>query len=785
MMQGPVQSDQQYRFGVFTVSPESRELLRQGRLVKIQDQPFELLLVFLDHPGQILDRAFLREQLWPDNTFVDFAQSLSTAVTKLRQVLGDDATNPRFIETVPRHGYRFIAPVTRPARDTGPPVVVTPQPLEEPPAPPPATRSLRPVVWASAAAVLLLLAGALFFWWRHRQAVFVLAPKDTIVLADFENTTGESIFNDTLHQALMVEMSQSPVLRILPDRQAALIYRQMGHSADERMTGRAALALCRRVGSKVVLQGSISSLGTSYLIDLAGIRCDTGKPIANEQMQVARSEEVIEALGKTAAKLRAQLGESLPSIQKYNAPLEQATTPSLDALKMYGVALSTWDAKGDVASLPYFQQAVAIDPEFAMAYSGLATVYNNLGQADLARANTIKAFNLRARVTETERASIEARYYLYVTEEIEKAAQTYDVLAREYPDAAGSINHLATVEIKLGNDQEAVEHLRKALALDPTRAATYVNLALALMRLNRMQEVAPVLDAADQRGLRIAFWFQTHYWLAFLNGNQQEMDRWVAAVAPNAEAKPALLSAEADTQAWHGRYREAFATSLAAAKLMQSANDKESAAACLARAAIREAEAGDAGRARSSLAQARALSTDRPIQLATALVDAQLGDTTQAIAITRELDQRYPNGTFIQNFWLPVIRAKSELRRGNGKQAVALLSTARNLDPILAIDFGFSSLFSSYVRGQAYLASGDGDRAAAEFRKLIEQRGLVVNSPFGSLAYLGLARSLRLAGRRDEAAQAYRDFFARWSDPDPDLPLVRQARAEQAAAHSH
>lgn len=782
-MQGPVQSDQEYRFGVFTVSPESRELLRQGRVVKIQDQPFELLLLFLDHPGQILDRTFLRERLWPDNTFVDFAQSLSTAVTKLRQVLGDDAANPRFIETVPRHGYRFIAPVARPARSNGAPVVVMPQPVGEPLPVPPAARSRRPLVWASLAAVLLILAGALWFWGRHRRALFVLAPKDTIVLADFENTTGESIFNDALHQALMVEMSQSPVLRILPDRQAAVIYRQMGHPADERMTGRAVLELCRRVGAKVVVQGSISSLGTSYLIDLAGIRCDTGKPIANEQMQVARAEEVIDALGKTAAKLRAQLGESLPSIQKYNAPLEQATTPSLDALKTYGNALSTWDAKGDVASLPYFQRAVALDPEFAMAYSGLATVYNNLGQADLARENTIKAFNLRARVTETERASIEARYYLYVTEEVEKAAQTYELLAREYPDAAGSINHLATVEIKLGRDQEAVEHLRKALALDPGRAATYSNLALALMRLNRMEEVGPVLDAADQRGLHIVSWFQAHYWLAFLEGNQPEMERWVAASASSPEAKPALLSAEADTQAWHGRFREAFATSLEAARLMQGAGDRESAAACLVRAAMREAEAGNAGRARASLAQARARSTDRPIQLATALVDAQLGDTSQAMTITRELDQRYPHGTFIQNFWLPVISAKDELRRGNGKKAVALVSTARNLDPILAIDFGFSALFSSYVRGQAYLASGDGDRAAAEFRKVIEQRGIVVNSPIGSLAYLGLARSLSLAGREDEAAQAYRDFFARWSDPDPELVLVRQARAEQAKLH--
>jgi DNA-binding winged helix-turn-helix (wHTH) protein/tetratricopeptide (TPR) repeat protein len=780
-MHDPVKSDPVYRFGVFAVSAEARELLRQGRVVKIQDQPFALLLLFLDHPGEILDRNFLREQLWPDNTFVDFAQSLSTAVTKLRQVLGDDATSPRFIETVPRHGYRFIAPVTSPSTHAPVPLVVMPPPVGEPSAVVPAERSKRPVLWASLAAVLLLLAGALSFWWRHRQAAFVLAPQDTIVLADFENTTGESIFNDTLHQALLVEMSQSPVLHLVSDRQAAVIYREMGHTPDDRMTGRTALELCRRLGAKVVVQGSISLLGTTYLVGVAGIRCETGKPIANEQMEAARADEVIEALGKTSARLRARLGESLPSIQKYNAPLEQATTPSLDALKMYGLALSTWDAKGDMASLPYFQRAVAIDPEFAMAYSGLATIYNNLGQADLARENTIKSFNLRNRVTATERALIEARYYVYVTGEIEKATQSYELLAQEYPDAAGAINHLASGEIKLGRDEEAVEHLRKAIAIDPTRAASYVNLALALMRLNRIREAEPVLAEADRRGLRIAYWFQAQYWLAFLEAKPRDMEHWVDASASVAEGKAALLSAEADTQAWHGRFREALASSLAAAKLMQSAGAKESAAACLARAAVREAEVGNAAEARSLLAQTKSLSGDRSIQLTTALVAAQVGDAPQALAIGKELDQQYPEGTFVQHFWLPVIRAKVALHQGHAQQAVTLISPARSLDPIAANEFGISALYSSYVRGQAFLAAGDGGHAATEFRKLIEQRGVVVNSPFASLACLGLARSLAVDGRREEAAQAYRDLFARWSDADPELAVVREARKEQAA----
>jgi DNA-binding winged helix-turn-helix (wHTH) protein/tetratricopeptide (TPR) repeat protein len=807
-MLDPVKSPAVYRFGVYAVSAESRELLRQGRQVKIQDQPFELLLLFLEHPGEILDRQFFRERLWPGDTYVDFAQSLSTAVTKLRQVLGDDAANPRFIETVPRHGYRFIAPVFAAVQNMQPLLPVEPSVAAAAPTIPsaaavattpasPATPALvdsaaaisfgkrikRTVLGASVAAVIALL---IFLYVHHRRSGFVLAAQDTVVLADFENTTGESIFNDTLHQALIVEMAQSPVLHILSDRSAAVVYRQMGHSPDDRMTGRTVIELCRRVGGKVVVQGSISSLGTTYLIGLAGIRCDTGKPIAHEQVEAARTEEVIDALGKTAAKLRARLGESLPSIQKYNAPLELATTSSLDALKMYSQALSTWDAKGDLASLPYFNKAIALDPEFAMAYGGLATVHNNIGQADLARDDMVKAFALRARVTEAERASIEARYYLYVTEEVDKAAQTYAVLAREYPDSAGSLNHLATAELKLGHNEEAADHLRKAIQIDPTRAVTYGNLALALMHLNRLEEAAAVLADADKRGLRTGYWLQVNYWLAFLNGNQQEMERSVLASATIAGAKPLLLSEEADTEAYHGRYRNALALSFTAAGLMQAAGDKESAAGCLARAAMREAEVGNAANARSMLTRARSLSSDKFIQISQALIASQLGDTKQALLLSEALDKQYPQGTFIQNFWLPVIRAKAEMRQGHAPRAILSLPSSSTLDPAVADEVGINALFPTYVRGQAYLAGGDSVRAAAEFRKVIERRGIVVNSPLGSLAYLGLARTMTLAGQPDQAAQAYRDLFSRWGDPDPELPQVREARAEaQRLAKSH
>jgi len=786
----PVHRGLLYRFGVFEADVESRELARQGRLIKLQDQPFDLLLLLLEHPGEIVDRDLLRQRLWPENTFVDFGQSLSTALTKLRQALGDDAGNPRFIETIPRRGYRFIAPVT--AVQESPPVA--PEPPASEPSPVPAVTApahpSHPRVFArstkkqaaialTSVAILLVCAVIAFVLYRRKTAL-VLAPKDTIVLADFENTTGEPIFNDTLREALQVGLAQSPIVHVLSDRNAAVVFKQMGHTPEDRIAGRTAIELCKRVGGKVTVQGSISSLGATYLIGLAAIRCDTGRPVAHEQAEAAQRAEVIDALGRVTSRLRARLGESLPSIQKYNAPLEQATTASLDALNEYGLALSTWDAKGDLASLPHFQRAIQLDPEFAMAYGGLATIYNNLGKADLARDSTVKAFNLRERVTESERASIEARYYLYVTEEVDKAEETYSALAQDYPDSAGSLNHLGTTDLRLGRNEQAASDFRKAIQIDPSRAVTYGNLALALLRQNKLAEAGSVLAEADRRGLRNRYWLMVSYWLAFLRDDPSEMRRLFDQSASDPAARPIMLSVEADTEAFNGHFEKARSLSLSAAEQMRQAGDKDSAASCLAQAALRDAQAGFADQARSLSAQALKLSNVKIIQSSSALVAASSGDSRQASSLSAMLDKEYPHGTFVQNYWLPLIRAELDLRRKQGAQAVSQLSSAQALDPSVADGLAVSPLLPAYVRGQAYLAAGDGNRAAAEFQKLIDQRGMVLNSPIGALAHLGLARGYARAGHPGDAHRAYAVFLNLWKDADPGIPILREARAEAA-----
>jgi DNA-binding winged helix-turn-helix (wHTH) protein/tetratricopeptide (TPR) repeat protein len=772
-----------FHFGVFEVHADSREILRQGHRVKLQEQPFQLLLLLLENPGEIVSREVLQHRLWPGNTFVEFGQSLGTAVTKLRQALDDDADNPRFIETIPRRGYRFIAPVdVRGAADNSS-VSEVPSPngsLDESQkvASDGTSRTVkhRSLVWAAIVAALLV--GVFAIYWIHRRNAFVLAPKDTIVLADFENTTGEVVFNDALRQGLIVGLAQSPMIHILSDRNSAVISRQMGHAADARMTGQVVIELCRRVGGKVAVQGSISSLGTTYLVALAAIRCDNGKPIAREEVEAPQREDVVSALGRATAKLRSRLGESLPSIQRYNAQLEQATTPSLEALNAYGMALSTWDAKGDAASLPLFKRAIELDPNFAMAYGGLATVYNNLGDTGLATESVTKAYELRDRVTESERGSIDARYYLYVTGEVDKAAKTYELLAQDYPDSAGSFNHLGTIDLTLGRDEQATESFRKALLLDATRATTYGNLATALLRQDKIPDAVAVLEQTEKRNFLTDYLLQVKYWVAFLKNEPDAMARIVQQSYEIHGASSFLLSEQANAESYHGHFESALALSNKAADLMKQDGDKESAAICLAQAAVREADVGHAEVAHSLMQEASKLSDNKEIATLTALVSAQTGDYKQALTMAAALDNQYPHATFLQSYWLPIIRAEVELRQGRGAEAVSLLTRVEPFDSAVTLAFPHSSLYPAYVRGQAYLAAGDGNKAAQEFQKIMDRPGLVLDLPFGALARLGRARAYALAGRTSAARDAYREFFKIWSGADPDIPILGEAHTE-------
>ncbi len=624
----------------------------------------------------------------------------------------------------------------------------------------------------------MLASAGVAIYSRQRATRFQITPKDTIVLADFVNTTGEGVFDDSLRQGLEVGFEQSPFVKVLSDRKVGRILKQMGRSSDERLTGKTAVEVCQRANSKVAVQGSIASLGTIYLVGLAAMRCDTGELLANEQLQARRKEDVVDVLGQAASHLRGRLGESLPSIQKFNAPLEQATTSSLDALKAYGLALSTWDKKGDRESLAIFQRAVDLDPNFALAYGALATIYHNVGQSELARQNAIKAYELRARVTESERATIEARYYAYVTGDLEKARQVHTLEVQNYPDSAGAHNHLAVDEAELGLYETSADGFRKALTLDPTRVVTYANLATDLLALNRLDEATAVIAEAKHHKLETASLLQVEYWIAFVRGDSGEMERLIQRSKELPGGESLILSEQSNTEAYHGHFGKARELSLAAANLMEKEGDNPSAANCLAQAALRESEAGDHSIARVLISQAEKLSTQQDVFVLTAVSKARIGDINRAEERSQSLNKEWPSGTFIQKYWLPLIQAETHLRKRLWSNAIDDLSvTTPPIEFASPPALPVATLYPTFVRGQAYLAAGDGSKASTEFQKLADHRSFMVNSLLWPLSQLELARVYTATGDSEKAHQSCQQFLQLWNDADPDLPLLKEAES--------
>jgi serine/threonine protein kinase/tetratricopeptide (TPR) repeat protein len=635
--------------------------------------------------------------------------------------------------------------------------------------------------WKIAVPVLLIalfVAGGLYY--RSHQQSKRLTDKDTIVLSDFANSTGDAVFDDTLKTALSVSLRQSPFLNVLTDSQVAKTLQQMTQPAGKKLTPELARELCQRAGSKAYLAGAIGRLGSEYVVGLKAVNCSNGNTLAEEQVTAASKEKVLDSLGGAASKLRTELGESLATVQKFDAPLEQATTFSLDALNAYGLALSTWDKKGDRDSLPIFKKAIELDPNFAMAYGALATINHNLGDSELARENATKAYELRDRVTEAEREAIEARYYLYVTGDLEKAAEVYAVAAQNYPDSAGAYNHLANNEEELGRYQQSVQDLRKALLLDPSRASTYANLAVGLLALNQVEEASAVLAEADKRGLQTDVLLQAHYWIAFLHNDEKEMERLVQRSSDLPGAQAILLSEQSNTAAYYGHFEKAREFSRAAENLMERDGNKELAANYLVQAAVRESEVGEFARAQQYISQAQKLSHGQDVATLTAVALVQIGSVNQAEALCHELDKQWPEGTIVQKYWLPAIRAQIDLRQARPSKAIDDLGVATAIEFANPGSTAVPTLYPAYVRAQAYLAMGDGPKAATEFRKLTDRPGLVLNYPLGALAHLGLARAYKSSGDLQNSRQAYLDFLSLWKDSHPDIPILKQAKAEYA-----
>lgn len=762
-----------FRFEEFEFDKETFRFSRAGEPLALEPKALRLLLYLLENRNRLVRKQELLDDVWQESNVSESA--LTRTIVLLRKALNDDSHFPRFIETVPTLGYRFIANVsvvdgaqsTEAARDADRPSVSTKAA--------PASTSKR--WWALGVLLAIGVAGAVFFFVRsHRPRP--LSEKDTIILADFTNSTDDPVFDETLRQGLEVQLGQSPFLALIPDDRIQRVLALMDQPAGARVTPQVAREVCERTGSVAMLEGSIAALGSQYVLGLRATDCRNGEVIAEEQAQAARKEDVLTALGGIASKLRVRLGESLATVEKFDTPLAEATTPSLEALKAYSLGAKEFAAGRVDAGIPFFQRAVELDPNFAVAYQAMARVGGGLQEEEQAAENTRKAYELRDKVSEKERLSIEAGYYNTVTGEIERAISVCELRKQTYPRDVSPYNCLGTLYARLGDPEKALEEHREALRRAPDRAVNYQNVAAQLVSLGRLDEAEAVYKQAEDRNLLFQGHTKSVYLLAFLKGDTARMMR-LARSAMGRPGEDAMLSAESDTEAWYGRMRSARNFTGRAMDSAERKGARETAAAYMAQQSMLEADVGERERARTDARAALKAAPNRDVQAMASLALVRSGDIAAGEKLAERLNRNFPVDTLAQRFWLPAIRAAAALERNEPARAAELLDAAHDsefahpsvLNP---------SLLQIYLHGYAYLALHDGSRAAAKFQKYIDHRGMVRNSPWGALARLGLARAYAMQGDSAKARTAYQDFLTLWKDADPDVPILLQAKMEYA-----
>jgi eukaryotic-like serine/threonine-protein kinase len=620
-------------------------------------------------------------------------------------------------------------------------------------------------------------------WLYNARRTHALTERDTIVLADFTNTTGDAVFDGTLRQGLEVQLEQSPFLSLVSEAQIQQTLRLMNLPPDAKLTPEVARDLCQRVGSAAVLDGSIASLGSQYVLGLRAKNCRTGGVLDEEQVQAARKEDVLSALSQIASKFRTRVGESLTTVEKHDTPLAEATTPSLEALKAYSLGWKVFSSTGPAAALPLFKRAIEIDPKFAMAHAFLGDMYGALGESALSAEGTSKAYQLRDRASDAEKFFITASYDLRVTGNLEKAQQTYELWAQTYPRDMRPHGFLSTIYIVTGKYEKAVEESKKAIELDPDFAIAYGNLAFSYQNLDRLGESENVLQRAFERKLEVPDFLVARYDIAFLRSDKAGMEQEVALGQGKSGAEDLISDKEALVLAYSGHLQQARRMSRRAADLAQQSARQESAALYETGAALREAFFGNAPAARRSARAALELSKDREVEYGAAFALALSGDSSRSQTLADDLEKRFGEDTSVRFSYMPALRALLALNHSQSSNAIELLQAAVRYElgtPRSSLHGFFGALYPVYVRGEAYLAAHQGAEAAAEFQKILDHRGIVISDPIGALAHLQLARAFALLGDKARAKTAYQDFLTLWKDADPDIPILQQAKAEFA-----
>jgi DNA-binding winged helix-turn-helix (wHTH) protein/tetratricopeptide (TPR) repeat protein len=756
------------------VDPERETLLRAGESVPLTPKTFQVLLVLIRNSKQVVTKDDLMKSVWPD-TFVEEA-NLSRTIFMLRKALGETAQNHRYIVTVPGLGYRLAESVQLVPEQEIAVIAASHSRLQV------QEKETEPRRWIAAAVVLLVAVAGGIGWLNSRRSA-VFTAKDTVVLADFANSTGDPLFDGTLREGLAIQLQQSPFLSLISDQRIRRTLRLMGQQNGAKLTPELARAVCERTGSAAVLEGSIVPLGSQYVVELQAKSCKTGEVLDREQAQAARKEDVLNALGQIASRFRGKVGESLGTIQEHNTPLAEATTPSLEALEAYSEGWKLHTSSGALAGLPFVRHAVEIDPNFALAYSTLGREYADLDEPSLSAESTTRAWQLRDRASDPEKFVIAANYQILATGNLEEARETCEAWAHTYPrDALPHVMLSGNTNKAAARYEEAIAQGRKAIELDPDFAIAYFNIAVNNVYLDRLDEAENALGRAAGRGLEIDEFIMLEHDIAFLKGDSAGMARVAARARERSGGETWISNKESFASAYSGHLQQARILSQRAVDQARQQAQPERAALWEAGESLREAFFGDIPPARKSATAALNDSNNPEAQYGAGLAFALSGDTPRAQSIADALLKRYPENTVVQFSYLPVLRAQIALNQGDASQAIHRLEVAVPYE--LGASQGlYGALYPVYVRGEAHLVGRQGAEAAIEFRKILDHRGIVNSDPIGALAHLQLGRALVVLGDKAKARIAYEDFLKLWKDADPDIPVLKQARTEYAHLH--